>query len=81
MQLTSYLGFPNLVVESDSLTVVKMLATKMEVFPEQRFVIADKKSLATGFQIIEFCHTPHEVNTVAHSLARSSKHVNDTKLW
>lgn len=49
MQLTSYLGFPNLVVVSDSLTIVKMLATKMEVFPEQRFVIADKKSLATDF--------------------------------
>lgn len=57
-----------------------ILTTTVEVFSEQQAIIANIKSLATGFQTIEFCHTPREANDVTHILARCGKHVDDTNV-
>lgn len=44
-------------------------------------LLEEDKTLAEGFEAIEFSFVPRQCNTLAHKIARHARHVSEFTVW
>ncbi|XP_030969974.1 uncharacterized protein LOC115990267 [Quercus lobata] len=69
-------SFNCVIIESDSLSVVKAIQDTAEPTCHIGNIIEDVKLLSKTMKSCEFHHTKREANQVAHTLARNAIHVD-----
>ena len=69
-------SFNCVIIESDSLSVVKAIQDTAEPTCHIGNIIEDVKLLSKSMKSCEFHHTKREANQVAHSLARNAFNVD-----
>ena len=69
-------SFNCVIIESDSLSVVKAIQDTAESSCHFGNIIEDVKSLSKTMRSCDFLHTKREANQVAHTLARNAFKVN-----
>ena len=69
-------SFNCVIIESDSLSVVKAILDSTESSCHFGNIIEDVKSLSKTMRSCDFLHTKREANQVAHTLARNAFKVN-----
>ncbi|KAK5777635.1 uncharacterized protein LOC108481412 [Gossypium arboreum] len=75
------LGFQEVEVEGDALTVIKKLTLNSEDKSTIRGYIQEIKRKACIFRSIQFSHIPREANRVAHELGREGWRFEDPQYW
>ncbi|KAK8542594.1 hypothetical protein V6N13_136842 [Hibiscus sabdariffa] len=70
------LGFSRVIMEGDSLTIIKKVCSKTADVSLISPVIYDIRRVTRGFADISFCFTHREANGAAHALAREGKLFN-----
>ena len=73
--------FNCVIIESDSLLVVKTVQDTDEITCHIGSIIDDVKHLSKAMKSCEFHHTKREANQVAHTLARNAIHVDTEMAW
>ncbi|XP_042942822.1 uncharacterized protein LOC122277005 [Carya illinoinensis] len=81
LQFCIHLGIHNLVIESDSLLVVKEFNKKGSLKDTFDNVIREAKELMTQFGTCEVQHVNRSCNEVAHSLVKFGLSVQNISLW
>ena len=74
-------SFNCVIIESDSLSMVKAIEDTVETTCHIGNIIDDVKHLSKAIKSCEFHHTKREANQVAHTLARNAIHVNKEMAW
>ncbi|XVE91992.1 hypothetical protein REPUB_Repub01dG0058700 [Reevesia pubescens] len=75
------LGFMRIILEGDSLTVIKKLQNKSVDLSLIGVLIEDAKALISIFTICLFSHARKYCNTVAHTLAKNGLGIGDEHHW
>ncbi|GMI68159.1 hypothetical protein HRI_000485200 [Hibiscus trionum] len=73
VELVKVLGFSRVLVEGDSLTIIKKLNSFSEDLSSIRPLILDIKEAAKGLQEVHFRFVHREANNVVHTLAREGR--------
>ncbi|KAF5470679.1 hypothetical protein F2P56_011176 [Juglans regia] len=81
LQLCQPLGIPNLVVETDCLSLVQELQGTQESFSPNGNLIKDAKELMRHFPELQVQHVYRDGNRVAHNLARFAWIIDDIIMW
>ncbi|KAK8984388.1 hypothetical protein V6N11_029703 [Hibiscus sabdariffa] len=75
------LGFPRVIIEGNSLTIIKKInsdsADRSSIYP----IVRDIKFLTQSFTSISFCFVRREANNAAHALARECRNYLDPRYW
>ncbi|KAK8527528.1 hypothetical protein V6N12_054735 [Hibiscus sabdariffa] len=75
------LGFPRVIIEGDSLTIIKKInsdsADRSSIYP----IVRDIKFLTWSFTSIYFCFVRREANNATHALARECRNYLDPRYW
>ncbi|KAK8507581.1 hypothetical protein V6N11_074043 [Hibiscus sabdariffa] len=75
------LGFPRVIIEGDSLTIIKKInsdsADRSSIYP----IVRDIKFLTRSFTSISFRFVRREANNAAHALARECRNYLDPRYW
>ncbi|KAK7843426.1 hypothetical protein CFP56_012615 [Quercus suber] len=74
-------SFDCVIIESDSLSVVKAIQDTVESICHIGHIIDDVRHLAKAMKSCEFHHKKREANQVAHTLARNAIHVDTMLAW
>ena len=74
-------SFSCVIIESDSLSVVKAIQDTVETTCPIGHIIDDMKHLSMAMKSCEFYHTKREANQVAHTLARNDIHFDTEIAW
>ena len=74
-------SFNCVIIESDSLSVVKAIQDTAESTYHIGNIIDDVKLLSKALKSCEFHHTKREANQVAHTLAHNAIHVDIEMAW
>ena len=74
-------SFNYVIIESDSLSVVKDIQDTAEPTCHIGNIIEDVKLLSKTMKSCEFHHTKRETNQVAHTLARNAIHADTEIVW
>nr|POF20839.1 hypothetical protein CFP56_14353 [Quercus suber] len=74
-------SFNCLIIESDSLGVVKAIQDSVDSTCHIVHIIKDVKQLAKALKSCDFHHTKREANQVAHTLARNAIRVDIVLAW
>nr|XP_023928427.1 uncharacterized protein LOC112039753 [Quercus suber]POE90863.1 hypothetical protein CFP56_26509 [Quercus suber] len=74
-------SFNCVIIESDSLEVVKAIQDTADSTCHIRHIIEDVKQLAKAMKNCYFLHTKREANQVAHTLALNAIHVDTVLAW
>ena len=74
-------SFNCVIIESDSLLVVKSIQDTAESTCHIGNIIEDVKLLSKTMKSCEFHHTKREANQVAHTLARNAIKVDSELVW
>ena len=75
------IGLNQVVIEGDSVTVIKALKNGSGQFASYGNVLDDIRSQSVGFQYVEFSYTSHVCNSVADALAKKAKSVVGFQVW
>ncbi|KAL4332909.1 hypothetical protein GQ457_07G009900 [Hibiscus cannabinus] len=75
------LGFSRVIVEGDSLTVIKKVCSKTATVSLFSPVIYDIREVAKGSKDVTFCFTHREANSTAHALACEGKMFSCPMYW
>ena len=74
-------SFSCVIIESDSLSVVKAIQDTAETTCHIGHIIDDGKHLSMAMKSYKFHHTKKEANQVAHTLARNVIHFDTEMAW
>ena len=74
-------SFSCVIIESDSLLVVKAIQDIVETTCHIGHIIDDVKHLSMAMKSYKFHHTKKEANQVAHTLARNVIHFDTEMAW
>nr|POE61666.1 hypothetical protein CFP56_50558 [Quercus suber] len=74
-------SFNCVIIESDSLGVVKAIQDSADSTCHIGHIIEDMKQLAKALKSYDFHHTKRKANQVAHTLARNAIHVDTVLTW
>ena len=74
-------GFEELVVEGDNATVMKSISSLRALRSRLGNVYADIHCLAVGSRCLSFGSVKRTANTVAHSLARFARLIDENIVW
>ena len=75
------LGVTRVILEGDSLVVIKALKEEEQLLSPTGLLLKDVKMLSQSFQNLLYSHTKREGNSVAHSLARYASSIPDFLVW
>ena len=75
------LGVTRVILEGDSLVVIKALKEEEQLLSPTGLLLKDVKMLSQSFQKLLYSHTKREGNSVAHSLARYATSIPDFLVW
>ncbi|KAH1106104.1 hypothetical protein J1N35_009872 [Gossypium stocksii] len=78
---TLKMGFLCLIMERDSLTVIKKLKTKEEDISVLRPIIHHIRDLESCFEEVDYFFVPQLVNGAAHTLAIEGKRKQSSGIW
>ena len=81
VQFALEIGLNQVVIEGDSVTVIKALKNGSGQFASYGNVLDDIRSQSVGFQYVEFSYTSHVCNSVADALAKKAKSVVGFQVW
>ncbi|KAK9030169.1 hypothetical protein V6N11_031600 [Hibiscus sabdariffa] len=81
LQLALDLGFRYVILEGDSLSVIKKLKSEKEDFSEISALIWDAKQLSRAFSLCQFRFTPRDSNKVAHAMAQEWTSSSSEGIW
>jgi hypothetical protein len=74
-------GFIRIILEGDSLIVVKAINCTCENWSRYGNIIADIQAVLAGFLSWKTCHTKRKANSVAHILAQVGSHNTNQSTW
>ena len=74
-------SFSCVIIESDSLLVVKAIQDIVETTCHIGHIIDDVKHLSMAMKSCKFHHTTREASQVAHTLARNAIHFDIEMAW
>ena len=74
-------GFEELVVEGDNATVMKSISSLRALRSKLDNIYVDIQWLATGSRCLSFGCVKRTANTVAHSLARFARLIDEDTVW
>ncbi|KAL4279896.1 hypothetical protein GQ457_03G032320 [Hibiscus cannabinus] len=81
LQLALDLGFRYVILEGDSLSVIKKLKSEKDDFSEISALIWDAKQLSRAFSLCQFRFTPRDSNKVAHAMAQEWTSSSSEGIW
>ena len=81
LELAIDLRFPELVIEGDSASVMKNIAGSWPRLSHLGHLYADIHCLVSGLQSVRFTCVHRDANSVAHSLARYARNVDEDIAW
>ena len=81
LEFASEVGFTDLVVEGDNLSVMKSLAALETDHSWLGHIIQDIKWLTQSFRKVSFSYMRRAANSMAHGLARYAKNVHEDMYW
>ncbi|GMI75965.1 hypothetical protein like AT2G13980 [Hibiscus trionum] len=81
VQLVREAGFLNIIVEGDSLTVIRKLRTSIKDSSITGPIVYDNKEASKLFSSISFNHVRREANKVAHELAKEGRNFHCPRFW
>ena len=75
------LNLPSFIVEGDSEVVISALRKEEESFSSFGHLISSIKHYLHSCNCISFSHTRRSGNSVAHSLAKLARHIDEFSVW
>ncbi|XP_065623148.1 uncharacterized protein LOC136064818 [Quercus suber] len=81
LSFASDIGIKRVILEGDSLAVIKALRVDVSSLSPIGLLIDDVKSLANNFDELSYSHTKREGNQVAHGLAKCAKSILNLVVW
>ena len=81
LEFASEVGISEAILESDSLLVIKALATKDIGLAPYSLLIQDAYRCAQAFSLLSYSHTKREGNRVAHDLAKLAMTIPNCVIW
>ena len=81
LALAEDLGMTRVILEGDSLVVIKALREEEQFLSPIGLLLEDVRMLSLSFQKLLYSHTKREDNSVAHSLARYTDSIPDFLVW
>ena len=81
LALAEDLGMQRVILEGDSLVIIKALREEEQFFSPVGLLLEDVRMLSLSFQKLLYSHTKREGNSVAHNLARYTNSIPDFLVW
>ncbi|XVF53923.1 hypothetical protein PTKIN_Ptkin05aG0139100 [Pterospermum kingtungense] len=81
MELALDLGFNNIILEGDSLSVIKGITSREEDLSLSGNIIEVAKCKRARFQKCQIAHTGRDTNEAAHVLAKRGVNSDRTEIW
>ena len=81
LALAEDLGMQRVILEGDSLVIIKALREEEQFFSPIGLLLEDVRRLSLSFQKLLYSHTKREGNYVAHNLARYANSIPDFLVW
>ena len=81
LEFTMDVGFEELVIEGDNATVLKSISLLRALRARLGNIYADIRLLATGSRCQSFGCVKRTANTIAHSLARHARLIDEDIFW
>ena len=77
LALAKDLGVTRVILEGDSLVVIKALREEKQLLSLTGLLLEDVRMLSQSFQKLLYSHTKKDGNSVAHNLARYANSIPD----
>ena len=77
LALVRDLGMQRVILEGDSLIIIKALREEEQFFSPIGLLLEDVRRLSLSFQELLYSHTKREGNSVAHNLTRYTNSIPD----
>ena len=81
LALAKDLGVTRVILEGDSLVVIKALREEKQLLSPTGLLLEDVRMLSQSFQKLLYSHTKREGNSIAHNLARYANSIPDFLVW
>ena len=81
LTLARDLGMQRVILEGDSLIIIKALREEEQFFSPISLLLEDVRRLSLSFHKLLYSHTKREGNYVAHNLARYANSIPDFLVW
>ena len=81
LTLARDLGMQRVILEGDSLIIIKALREEEHFFSPIGLLLEDVRRLSQSFHKLLYSHTKREGNYVAHNLARYANSIPDFSVW
>ena len=81
LALAEDLGMQRVILEGDSLVIIKALREEEQFFSPVGLLLEDVRKLSLSFQQLLYSHTKREGNSVTHNLARYANSIPDFLVW
>ena len=81
VSLARDLGFRNVILEGDSLGLIKALKSAEDSLSPTGLLVDDVKWVASSFEQLVYSHVKRNDNRVAHSLAKNAFCIPDSQIW
>ena len=81
LALAEDLGMQRVILEGDSLVIIKALREEEQFFSPVGLLLEDVRMLSLSFQQLLYSHTKREGNSVAHNLARYANSIPEFLVW
>nr|XP_023923041.1 uncharacterized protein LOC112034451 [Quercus suber] len=75
------LGFQNVILEGDSLCLIKALKSAEDNLSPIGLLVDDVKWVGRSFEQLVYSHVKRNGNSVAHSLAKNALRIPDSQVW
>ena len=81
MEFAMEVGFSELILEGDNMTVMKSLISLKPNWSPLGHTYEEIQCISTGLRSFTVSFVKHSTNTVAHALAKHARQVNDELVW
>ncbi|CAL5401578.1 unnamed protein product [Camellia sinensis] len=81
IELAKYLGFSDIILEGDSLNIVKALWEDVELLPEYGHLVSQVVGASRLFRSFQVCHVGRMGNMLAHGLAWMARDLDHQLVW
>ncbi|CAL5376754.1 unnamed protein product [Camellia sinensis] len=81
IELAKYLGFSDIILEGDSLNIVKALQEDVELLPEYGHLVSQVVGASRLFRSFQVYHVGRMGNMLAHGLAQMARDLDHQLVW
>ena len=81
LSFVAEIGISKVVLEGNSLTIIKALSTDQRSLSSFSPLIDDAKFSSVNFDQLRYSHVKRECNFVAHSLAKFASNILNSQVW